>query len=196
MAINRSEYLNRALPGTGGAPYAQPPVQNWTSSNNIINRAVPNGSKLTSSASSMVQKLLSGMPGTDRARRTAAYGGVASGMPNSNFASQRGFDLYNEEADRYQQRGFDDLLSLLSSTTSPVLSQQSQDINQAQYGADLGERQRQYNLDYGLRRDEYNSRYNRKRGGMIGTQRWTGGGLTSPQPTGPYRVVTNPRTGY
>lgn len=136
---------------------AQP--TSWTSSSSIINRAIPNGGGLTEMASNRIRSLLGGMPGTSTARRANAYFGGASGMPGSEFVRNRGFDLYNEQADARQQQGFQDLLSLIASTTAPTLQQQGQDIQQNQFGQNLGEQQRQFDLDYWLKRQQTKKLY-------------------------------------
>lgn len=139
----------------------------WTASSSILNRAVPNGSGLTKMASERIKSLLGGMPGTSTSRRANAYFGGASGMPGSEFVRNRGFDLYNMQGEQRQQQGFQDLLALISGTTSPMLQQQGQDIQQSQFGQNLGEQQRQFDLDYWLKRQQTKKLYGPNRTGMI-----------------------------
>lgn len=152
----------------------------WTASSSIINRAVPNGGGLTEMASNRIRSLLGGMPGTSVARRANAYFGGASGMPGSEFVRNRGFDLYNQQGEQRQQQGFQDLLSLIASTTAPTLQQQGQDIQQNQFGQNLGEQQRQFDFDYWLKRQQTKKLYGPNNPNLAGTRRY--GGVLSPSP--------------
>ncbi len=64
-------------------------------------------------------------------------------MPGSDFARNRGFDLYGEQAESNKQRGFDDFLKLLqgySGTVSPTAGQQ---IQHNEFNSDLAFRNSQ-----------------------------------------------------
>lgn len=175
-----SRYIADAVPqfrsqAAGFRPGTPPQPPSF--SNSIINTAVPGASSLTQSASSIVGNLLKGLPGTSMARRANAYFGNASGMPNSDFVRNRGFDLYNQQGDQRQQQGIQDLLSLIAGTTSPLLQQNSQEQQNAQFNQNLAENQRQFDLDYAERRSQFN-RLNPKRIFEKRLIPMTGGGLS------------------
>jgi hypothetical protein len=110
---------------------------------NIINNAIPNFSGLSQNASGIVGNLMGGLPSSGPAKSRAAAFGVSSGMPNSGLSNAFGYDLYNQDADQYQQRGFDNFLKLIqgySGTVSPTTGQQLQD---SQFRSDLDFRNRQ-----------------------------------------------------
>lgn len=109
------------------------------STKKILSNALPGLEGMTGAASANTGALLAGTPSPNPVRRANAYFGVGSGMPSSDFVRNRGFDLYGEKADKYQQRGFDDFLNLLkgvSGTIAPSTSEQTslnqlgQNINQ------------------------------------------------------------------
>jgi hypothetical protein len=129
------QYPRFQMPGTATASTPQ--------ASNIINNAIPNFSGLSSSASGIVGNLMGGMPSSGPAKERAAAFGVGSGMPGSGLSKAFGYDLYNRDADQYQQRGFDNFLKLIqgySGTVSPTTGQQMQ--------------QNQFDQDLAFRRDE------------------------------------------
>lgn len=113
------QLLNR---GTQNASTNVSPVPSTSS---ILGNFVPGMQGLTSGASNVISNLLQGQPSPNMARRANAYFGASSGMPNSDFVRNRGFDLYNQESDQRQQRGVQDFLSLLSGFT-PLTGQQNE----------------------------------------------------------------------
>jgi hypothetical protein len=94
------------------------------------------------------------MPGTSNARKSAAYLGTASGMPGSDWARNRGFDLYGQQAEERNQRGIQDLLSLISGTTAPTLQAQAQANQVDQFGRSLNQNASQFAADQALKRDK------------------------------------------
>jgi len=89
-------------------PVAQP------SYSSIIEQSIPGFSGLTSSASSVINDLLSGGSAAGPAQNQAAKFGVSSGMPGSGVANAFGYDLYNKRANESRQRGLDDLLKMVT----------------------------------------------------------------------------------
>lgn len=102
----------------------------------IINNALPGFNNLSTSASSIVGNLMRGLPSPSTTQRANAYFGINSGMPGSDFVRNRGFDLYRQEANQYQQRGFDDFLKLLSGESGTVFTTPGQQQQNAQFGQD------------------------------------------------------------
>jgi hypothetical protein len=123
-----------------------------TPANNPLTSAIPGFDNLAGGASSLVQNLLSGLPSAAPAQRQAAYFGVNSGMPGSDFARNRGYDLYGEQAEAFQQRGFDDFLKLLQGYSGTVAPTAGQTLQQRQANAEMISRQRQADAQLGLDR--------------------------------------------
>jgi len=121
------------------------PMQTTNQMDQIVNKAIPGYSGLTSSASSIVGNLMGGLPSAGPAQRANAYFGATSGMPGSDFIRNRGFDLYGQQAEQYKQRGFDDFLKLLSGTVGTVTPNAGQQQQQSQFDKDLQLRQQQAN---------------------------------------------------
>lgn len=141
---------------------------------NIINNAIPNFSGLSSSASGIVGNLMGGMPSSGPAKERMASFGVSSGMPGSGLSKAFGYDLYNRDADQYQQRGFDNFLKLIqgySGTVSPTTGQQMQD---SQFRSDLDFRNRQADAQNQLQRQAQD----------FEEQKWGKGRVWSSAPTG------------
>lgn len=86
---------------------------------------MPGISGLSSGATDVISNLLKGQPSTSTSRRANAYFGAGSGMPNSDFVRNRGFDLYNREGEERKQTGIKDFLSLLGAYT-PLAGQEQQ----------------------------------------------------------------------
>jgi hypothetical protein len=80
---------------------------------NMINQALPGFSDLSGKATGVVNEMLSGLPSPDMTRTSNAYFGVNSGMPGSEFVRNRGYDLYNQQAQQQKQTGLQNLLALL-----------------------------------------------------------------------------------
>jgi len=146
MANPRNPLLSAggALSIPGVSTTAVNPVAGNTTSNSIINNTVPGAPGLTTSASNLVSQLLNGQPGTSRARNAAAYGGVGSGTPGSEYIRNAGFDLYNREADQNRQTGLANFLSLASGLTGPQLQQQSQDNQSSQFAQSLAQQKAEF----------------------------------------------------
>ena len=124
----------------------------------IVNSAIPGYSGLSKSASSIVGNMLGGLPSAAPAQRSAAYFGTQTGMPNSDFARNRGYDLYGQESEQFKQRGFDDFLKLLNGTIGTVTTTPGQQIQQDQFNRTLNLQQQEanqnaagHNADYNLR---------------------------------------------
>lgn len=110
---------------------------------NFMEKFIPGITGNTATASGNVGQLLSGMPSTSNARKKAAYFGAASGMPGSGVANAFGYDLYNQEAEANKQRGFDNLLKMLTSYSGTVAPTTGQQIQASQFDQDLAFRKQQ-----------------------------------------------------
>ena len=125
--------------------------------NTIVNRALPGFNNLTSSASSIVGNLMKGNPSSSPVRRANAYFGVSSGMPSSDFVRNRGYDLYGEKADQYQQRGFDDFLKLLTGYSGTVLPT----VGQQQAGGEFAQNLQQRQIENNQANEKFNAQFNK-----------------------------------
>jgi len=97
---------------------------------NFLEQYIPGLTANTGAASANIGQQLTGLPSTGQAKRKAAYFGATSGMPNSGVSNALGYDLYGEQADQYQQQGFDNLLKMLTSysgTAAPTTAQVQQE---------------------------------------------------------------------
>lgn len=109
------------------------------STQSILSRFLPDVGNLTTNASGVINNLLQGQPSPSLARRSNAYFGAQSGMPNSDFVRNRGFDLYNQQGDQRQQQGIQDFLSLLGGYTG--LTGQQNESNRFSQNLGLQDRQ-------------------------------------------------------
>ncbi len=132
---------SQAPAASSGAPFA-------------LNAAIPGLQRNTSSASELVNRLLNGLPGTASARRAGAYFGATSGMPGSEFARNRGYDIYGEEAESRNQRGFQDLLAMISGYSSPIYQERGQNIQQSQFGQSLAQQQAEFSANLALQKQK------------------------------------------
>jgi len=94
-----------------------------------LSEAIPGLDLLTKNASSNISNELSGLPSADMARTSNAYFGINSGMPSSDFVRNRGFDLYQNQAENRKSQGLKDLMGLIGGmsgtvATTPALQQQ------------------------------------------------------------------------
>lgn len=118
---------------------------------NILNGAIPGFNGLTQSATDIIKNLMSGQPSSSPTKRANAYFGANSGMPGSDFVRNRGFDLYGEKSDQYQQRGFQDLLALLSGYSGTVMPTTGQQLQSDQFQQELGFKREESALDRAMR---------------------------------------------
>ncbi len=68
-------------------------------------------------------------------------------MPGSDFVRNRGYDLYGEKADKYQQEGLDNFLKLLSGYSGTVMPTAGQQIETQQFNANLANRGREFDIN-------------------------------------------------
>ena len=111
--------------------------------NSIIEESIPGFSGLSSSASSLINNLLSGTASTANAKQGAATFGVNSGMPGSGLSNAFGYDLYKRDAAEQKQRGFDDLLKMLTSYSGTVAPTAGETIGEEQSSMEQGFRERE-----------------------------------------------------
>lgn len=83
------------------------------------NAAIPGFSQNASAASGIVNNLMTGKPAMDRT--AAAYFGVGAGVPGSDFAANRAYDLFGKQREQRQQRGFEDFLAMLKTFSGSVM---------------------------------------------------------------------------
>lgn len=100
---------------------------------------------LIQSAQSDVGNLLNGLPSPSQAQTANAYFGAGSGVGStSDFLRNRGYDLYGQQAQQNKQTGLQDLNSLIGSTSSPALSNQSQQLQNNQFNSNLSQQGSQF----------------------------------------------------
>ncbi len=143
------------------------PMEFSRQSHDILNNAVPGLDKLTSGATGVVNNLLEGLPSAGPTQRANAYYGASSGMPGSDFVRNRGFDLYQEKADSYKQRGFDDFLALLKGASGTIAPTPGEQLQNTQFDRNLQQRQVEANQQVG----QFNANYNK--GDQFDTSAWS-----------------------
>lgn len=109
----------------------------------IPNSTIPGLANIKGNASNIVQSLTGGLPSAGPTQTANAYFGVTSGMPNSDFVRNRGYDLYGQKAEAYKQRGLDDFLKLLSTYSGTLMPTTGQNIETQQYNRDLDLKRRE-----------------------------------------------------
>lgn len=91
---------------------------------------IPGFDNLSTSASSIIQNLLSGLPSPDESRLDNAYFGAGTGLDSTSpFLASRGRDLYGKRSETRQQQGIENLLKMLgtySGTVAPTAGQEMQ----------------------------------------------------------------------
>lgn len=123
--------------------------------NATVNSAIPSFPQLNTAATNNISAMLSGLPSTSTARRANAFFGQQSGMPGSDFVRNRGFDLYNTQADQYQQQGFDNFLKMLAGYSGTVMPTTAQQIDQDQFAQTMDFRNRQAAADRALQERQF-----------------------------------------
>jgi hypothetical protein len=114
--------------------------------------------RLTKSDSGNIQQLLDGLPNPSLARNAAAYNGVQSGVPGSEYANNRGFDLYNTQADARRKSGHEQLLGLLQGVSGTAIATPGQQMASADASAARVQQGSQFNRSL----DQETSQQNRK----------------------------------
>jgi hypothetical protein len=174
-----------------------------------LTSAIPGFGGLNNQASDLIKSLMSGQLTTgtknaiyDAGAERATLGGMpgSTGMGGSLFANG---DLRNigRAADDQQQRGFQDLLSLLQGYSGTVAPSAGQELQDAQFNKSLNQSQNQFDRNYNLslsdraqereasapiKLGDYSGRYGVAAGGL-------GGGLTTEYKA--FSDYLNPKTG-
>jgi len=133
----------------------QDPMELSNQTHKIIANAIPGLDNLTGAAAANVGENLAGLPSTSTTRRANAYYGTRSGMPSSDFVRNRGFDLYNEKADSYKKRGFDDFLALLKGASGTIAPTPGEQAQNTQFGQNLQQGQ----IENNQRNQQFNANY-------------------------------------
>lgn len=132
-------------------------TSNGGSGGNIIETALPGAGGLTSLATNNVRNLLNGMPSTSAARKANAVFGAGSGLGyGSDFSKTRLYDTYGENVDQRNQTGLQDLLALISGTTSPLLSQNAQNNQSSQFAQSLAQQKAEFAAKLKQQQDQFN----------------------------------------
>lgn len=123
----------------GADPFASltqnPSVPNATQT---FEGAIPGFGDLTSTATSNIKNLLSGLPSVDQTRLDNAYFGAGTGLnPTSPFLINRGRGLYGERAEQQRQTGLQNFLSLIGQFSGNVVPNVGQQQQQSQFGQNL-----------------------------------------------------------
>lgn len=132
-----------------------------------IESVLPGFTSASGDAMDVVSNLLKGLPSADTARTANAYFGTASGLnPTSDFLRNRGYDLFNTQADARKQTGIQDLLALLQGSSGTLFPTANTVLgaDTTRYGINtsantaaqsLAEQARQFNLAEALRSGEF-----------------------------------------
>lgn len=112
-----------------------------TNGQSFLESVLPGIGNLTSSATGVIQNLLNGLPSVSQSRTSNAYFGVGAGQPDvggvNTFTANRGADLYGQQANQNRQSGLSNLFQAIGSYSSPILSNQAQQFQNQQFGANL-----------------------------------------------------------
>lgn len=107
----------------------------------FLESVLPGIGNMTASATGVIQNLLSGLPSVSGARTNNAYFGIGAGQPATGdvgtFTANRGADLYGQKAEANRQSGLANLFQAIGSYSSPILSNQAQQLQNQQFGANL-----------------------------------------------------------
>jgi hypothetical protein len=120
------------------------------SSGSIIEQSIPGFSGLTSSATSIINNLLSGGASTGPSQNATAKYGVRTGMPGSGVSNAFGYDLHNKRGDEMRQRGIDDLLKLVTGYSGTVNATPGELLNNSMALAQLNQASYSANADRNL----------------------------------------------
>lgn len=104
---------------------------------------IPGFSENAGAASGIVNNLMTGKPAMDRT--AAAHFGVGAGVPGSDFAANRAYDLFGKQREERHQRGFEDFLAMLKSFSGSVVPTTGEQIQSSQFDRTFRERQRNAN---------------------------------------------------
>lgn len=122
-----------------------------------IENAIPGLSRLSKSASALIESMLSGQASPSESRLANAYFGAGSGLdPTSDYLRNRGFDLYKRDSSARKQQGFKDLLSLVGTYSGAVAPTPGQELQNTQQTNQLNQQQNQFNSNLGFEREQYN----------------------------------------
>lgn len=160
-APNREDFLNSSF-----KPAIPPQAPSGVGS--VVASAVPGVAGLSQSASQITKDLLGGLPATSTSRRAAAYFGNQSGVPGSQYAINRGYDIYGQQAQANKQQGIQNLLQLMAGLTAPALQERQQQIAQDQFAASQAQNAAQFSADYRLRKMQADKLYGPKFRGVLG----------------------------
>lgn len=109
---------------------------------------IPGFDNLSTSASSIIQNLLSGLPSPDESRLDNAYFGAGTGLDSTSpFLANRGRDLYGKRAGERQQQGIENLLKMLGTYSGTVAPTAGQEMQGNQFNRSFNYRQQQDMLD-------------------------------------------------
>jgi hypothetical protein len=112
----------------------------------FLSQLIPGFSGLNSKSSSVINNLLNGTPNPGTVQNAAATFGVQNGQgAGSGIANRFGYDLYNQQGAQRQQQGLAALPSLIGSIANPTLTNQGQNLQNQQFGADLTQRGNEFN---------------------------------------------------
>lgn len=92
---------------------------------------IPQFAENAGAASGIVNNLMTGKPAMDRT--AAAYFGVGAGVPGSDFAANRAYDLFGKQREQRQQRGFEDFLAMLKTFSGSVVPTTGEQIQSDQF---------------------------------------------------------------
>ncbi len=129
----------------GGSSPALPAASNPSA---FLDSIIPGLGSQQNQVSGIISNLLNGTPSPSTTRNAAAEFGAANGLgDNSGFQNRLGYDLYNQEGQKNQQTGLQDLLSSIQGYSSPLLTNKGQNNENMRYFAGQNQNQNQFNSD-------------------------------------------------
>ena len=125
-----------------------PQIYNPTSGTgtNFLNNIIPNFNGMATKSSSVINNLLNGTPNPGTAQNAAATFGATNGIgTGSGIANRFGYDLYGQQGAQRQQQGLGDMSQLIGSIANPTLTNQGQNLQNQQFGANLNQEANEFN---------------------------------------------------
>jgi len=190
-----STQTNPALTGLWGTSRTGTGTANPNATGNMteeLEALMPGFSKNLSTASGNINELLTGSPAPALARNAAAYYGVKAGVPGSEYVRNRGFDLYNTQANAMKQQGQDDLIKLLSTVSGTTVATPGQTLQEGQFTRNLGQQASQFGETMGFEQQQWQKQLELLDKYLGGTYGGSGGSPIDPgafrdnSATGPY----------
>jgi hypothetical protein len=132
--------------GGGRKPVTTGGTAIQTSPTSFLESILPGIGGQKGQVSDIITNLLNGTPSPSTIRNASATFGAENGLGVGSGATNRfGYDLYNQQGQKNQQTGIQDLLSTIQGFSQPTLEAQGQVNQNEQYYSGLNQNQNQFN---------------------------------------------------